>query len=80
MRTKLPMAEQLEIEVPEDFIRELYCELGFMPLPSQINHLYRMQLRINDFYNQNNHYDFYYELNMKKKYLYSLYKYHHYFI
>lgn len=30
-------------EVPEQFIVDIYCDLGFMPLPSQLEYLYEIQ-------------------------------------
>ena len=58
--------------IPEQFIADIYCDLGFMPLPSQLEYLYEIQKVIDS-----NNYDYNYIdlVKRKSRYLKDIYYY-----
>ena len=54
------------IDIPQQFIDDIYCYLGFMPLPSQLRYLYEIQKNIDTNYSID-------AMSRKSKYLKDLY-------
>lgn len=52
--------------IPQQFIDDIYCHLGFMPLPSQLRYLYEIQKNIDANYSID-------DMKKKSKYLKDLY-------
>ncbi len=58
-------------DIPQNFIDDLYCYLGFLPLPGQIWYLYQIELKVDDYIKRG--YYYYDELKRRDRYLKRLY-------